>query len=55
MKHYEMNLRLFDGEGAAAGTAAAGTTTGGTTGTTTEGTTGTTTEGAGADRLPCRI
>lgn len=50
MKHYEMNLRLFDGEGAAAGTAAAGTTTGGTTGTTTEGTTGTTTEGAGADR-----
>lgn len=49
-QHYEMNLRLFDGEGAAAGTAAAGTTTGGTTGTTTEGTTGTTTEGAGADR-----
>lgn len=26
MKHYEMNLRLFDGEGGAAGTAAAGTT-----------------------------
>ena len=27
MKHYEMNLRLFDGEGGAAGTAAAGATT----------------------------
>lgn len=32
MKHYEMNLRIFDGEGAAAGTAAAGTTTEGTAG-----------------------
>ena len=38
MKHYKMNLRLFDGEGAAAGTAAAGTTTEGTG------------EGAGAER-----
>ena len=33
MKHYEMNLRLFDGEGGTAGTAAAGaTTTGAETG-----------------------